>query len=88
MTNKSSYDLNQFGFDEKTEAIYLALLELGETTVSALVKKSGIKRTTVYAALEGLLAKGLLSLSKRKKRTLYIAEDPRLLLKQFVERKQ
>lgn len=84
----TSIDLSSFGFDRKDEVVYTALLELGEANISALVKKSGIKRTTVYAVVETLHQKGLIGISKKKKRTFYFAEDPRILKKQLGEKLQ
>lgn len=81
-------NLEILGFDEKETAVYLALLELGEVSVSALVEKSNIKRTTVYASIEILEKRGLVGRTKHKKRTLYFAEDPRLLSDQLDEKKE
>lgn len=84
----SSIDLASFGLDSKEEQIYLGLLELGEANLSELVRKSGIKRTTAYDSIDSLQKKGLIGLSKRKKRTVYFAEDPRVLERHIDEQKQ
>ncbi|MCL5010796.1 MAG: helix-turn-helix domain-containing protein, partial [Patescibacteria group bacterium] len=34
--------------------VYLALLELGKGTVSAIARKAGIQRTTCYTILDSL----------------------------------
>ena len=67
--------------------VYVELLELGETTVEQISRKSKIKRTTVYDVIESLKEKGLIGTTKRKKRTLYYAEDPRILENQLEEKK-
>lgn len=65
------------GFDEKEAKLYLALLELGEAGVQEIARKSGLKRTTVYHILEALKIRGIVSLAKKGKKTLFVAEDPR-----------
>ena len=81
-------DLEKLGLDEKESRVYLALLELGEGNVQHIAKKSGVKRTTVYDVIESLKEKGLLSLIARKKKTLYLAEDPRTIEQKLDEKKQ
>lgn len=77
----SKINLTSFGLNEKESAVYLALLELGEASISAIVTKSRVKRTTVYAALQSLHERGLASRFIKHKRTLYLAQDPRTLRK-------
>lgn len=78
--------LQDFGLTENEAKVYLANLELGEASVQALGHKSGVKRTTVYTTLEGLKEKGLLSQTKKGKKTLYLAESPETL-KTLAERR-
>lgn len=79
--NMAKINLTSFGLNDKENAVYLALLELGEASISAIVMKSGVKRTTVYASLQSLHERGLVSRFTKRKRTLYFAEDPRTLRK-------
>lgn len=74
------------GFSQKAAPLYLAALELGETTVKDLAKRAGIKRTTIYYLLEALKSWGALIETKRKKKTYYIAEKPATLLRLAKER--
>ncbi|MDO8589742.1 MAG: helix-turn-helix domain-containing protein [bacterium] len=83
----TSTDLQNIGLDGKESTAYLALLELGEATMGGLVKKSGLKRTTLYDTIESLKGKGLVSTAKRQKKIIYIAEDPRKILEQLDEKK-
>lgn len=83
-----SKDLQNFGLDEKEAKTYLAVLELGEGNIGRIVKKSGIKRTTLYDVIESLKKKGLLSMVRRDKRTVYLAEDPRVLEEGLEEKRQ
>ena len=53
MKNTLQKDLLEAGLSENEAGIYLAALELGETTVSRLSKKAGIKRLSAeYANLK------------------------------------
>lgn len=79
--------LQDAGLNETEAKIYLAALELGQTTVSRIARKSGIKRTTVYLSLENLKEKGLMSTIKIRGKANYYAEDPRNLERLVAERK-
>ena len=72
--------LKYVGLEEKESATYLALLEIGESTVISLSRKTGIKRPTTYFVLGSLEAKGLASRVIRKKQTLYIAQHPKKII--------
>jgi len=80
--------LKYAGLTETEAKIYLASLELGETSVSRIARKSNIKRTTVYLSLENLMHKGLISAMKKEGKTHYFAEDPRNLERIMSERKE
>lgn len=51
-------ELNISGNEAK---IYIACLELGPTTITKIARKAEVERTTVYATLERLREKGLVS---------------------------
>lgn len=72
--------LEDIGLTDKEARTYLALLELGPTTVVNIGKKSGIKRTTTYEILKGLLTKGLVTEQVFGKRRRFVAESPARLL--------
>ncbi len=80
--------LQDAGLNENEAKIYLAALELGQTSVSRIARKSGIKRTTVYLSLENLMQKGLMSAIKKDGKIHYYGEDPRNLERIMEERKQ
>ena len=79
--------MQELGLDEKEAEAYLALLELGEGSMGRLAEKSGIKRTTLYDIVDSLKRRGLLSMSRRGKRTVYVAEDPRILEEHLEEKR-
>ena len=50
--------LRNFGLNDKEARVYVALLELGQTTAYAIAERSGLKRPTVYVILDDLRQKG------------------------------
>jgi len=81
-------DLEVIGLDEAEASAYLALLELDEASIAQIAGKAKLKRPTTYLIVEALKEKGLVSMVKRKKKTLFLAEDPRKILDMLEERKQ
>jgi HTH-type transcriptional regulator, sugar sensing transcriptional regulator len=81
-------DLKNAGLDKSEAKVYLAALELGETNISRLAKKSGIKRTTTYLVVESLGEKGLMVSVKKKNKTFFYAEDPRKIDDIMMEKKK
>jgi sugar-specific transcriptional regulator TrmB len=79
-------ELENLGLDNKEVQVYLSLLEIGEASIAKISKKSGVKRTTVYNAIEALKEKGLVSSTVKRQSTLYIAEDPRKLEQELSEK--
>lgn len=80
-------ELKIAGLSENEAKVYLAALELGETSVYRLAKKSGVKRTTTYLAVENLKEKGLMSESIRDNATVCYAENPKKLTERLEEKK-
>ena len=71
--------LTQAGLTEKESLVYLALVELGETSVAAVAKKAGLKRPSVYVHLTDLEEKDLVHQVARGKKTFYVAAHPKTL---------
>ncbi|MBM3256648.1 MAG: hypothetical protein FJZ04_04255 [Candidatus Moranbacteria bacterium] len=71
--NKALY---QFGLTKKERLTYLALLEKGISSIQEISRLTGVNRVSVYAALDLLIRKGLVSATKKGKRTLFVAENP------------
>ena len=80
-------ELEEIGLNEKEASVYLASLELGETNISRLAKKSKIKRTTTYLIVDSLKEKGLVSEIRKKGKSLFYAEDPRSIEDMLEEKK-
>lgn len=68
--------LKQIGLNEKQAGIYLAALELGETTVKEIAKKAEIKRTTIYDLLDEMIESGLIKQTIKESRKKFIAASP------------
>ncbi|MBI4708813.1 MAG: hypothetical protein HY764_01255 [Candidatus Portnoybacteria bacterium] len=56
--------------------MYLASLELGQSTVQEIAKKAGINRPTSYFIIDGLIKKGLMSSFHKGKKQYFVAADP------------
>ncbi len=72
--------LVQLGLSEKEAKLYLLLLQIGSSPVSALAKRAAVKRVTVYSVLEGLVERGLVSYQNQAGGRRYNAYDPECLL--------
>lgn len=69
--------LKEIGLADKEARVYMAVLELGESTVLPIAKKSGFKRTYCYDILAGLVERNLVSFVVKNGRRRYKAEDPK-----------
>lgn len=77
--------LGRFGLNEKEQACYLALLPLGQTSLTPLARASGLPVTTVQSIMGRLADSGLVAVAKRKSRHVYEALDP-VVLRRLLER--
>jgi len=68
--------LSGFGFNQKDEQVYLALLEMGTSTLTPLSRKLRIPVTTVQSTLLRLQSKGVVMTTKRKSRSVFEAHEP------------
>ena len=72
--------LVQLDLSEKGAKLYLLLLQVGSSPVSALAKRAHMKRVTVYSVLEILVEQGLVSYEHFSIGRRYSAYDPECLL--------
>lgn len=75
--------LTENGFSPKEAALYLAVLEAGETTLASAAEKAHLKRSTVYSLAEEMRQRGLLAETKRRGITYISVLSPRLLIERF-----
>ena len=78
--------LRELGFSKNESRVYLALLEIGSSNVGRVAARSGVYRTNVYDALEGLVKKGLSSFVVKKGVKYFEAINPEALLEILRER--
>ncbi|HLD17620.1 MAG TPA: helix-turn-helix domain-containing protein [Patescibacteria group bacterium] len=71
--------LKAFGLGDTDAKIYLLSLQLGPSTVQELAKMNRLNRVTVHSAVERLIEKGFLFESRKGKRRLVVASDPKTL---------
>ena len=74
--SKLAIELQSIGLNDKQAKVYLALLFLGPSRVSAVAKQAELKRPTTYIIIGELLAMGLVSESQEGKLKMVIAEPP------------
>ena len=72
--------LEELGLTHNEARTYTALMEIGETTTGAIVKKTGLHRVLIYDALESLIKKGLASYVIKENIKYFQAADPHRLL--------
>ncbi|MES2225486.1 MAG: helix-turn-helix domain-containing protein [Patescibacteria group bacterium] len=75
-SQKLKESLTSLGLSQKEAAIYIALLELGRSTVSQISRKAAVNRATGYVILDSLITKGLVSISGKEPKQEYVAESP------------
>lgn len=79
--------LMELGLTENEAKVYIALLELDQTTTGSIIKKSGLYRVIVYDILDKLLEKGLVTYAIKKNIKHFQAENPDKILS-LLEEKQ
>ncbi|MFH1078411.1 MAG: helix-turn-helix domain-containing protein [Patescibacteria group bacterium] len=72
--------LMELGLSDKESNTYLAMLEIGPSSVQDIAKKAGVNRATAYVMLESLKRRGLMSSVERGKKNLFTPESPERLL--------
>ncbi len=72
--------LKNFGLSEKEISVYLALIELGPSSVREISSKSKVNRGTTYDILKSLIALGIVSYYNKESKQYFIAEEPEKLL--------
>ena len=79
--------LKNFGLSEKEVAVYLALIELGASSVRTISEKAKVNRGTTYDILKSLINMGIVSYFNKKSKQYFIAEQPETLLA-VIDKKQ
>ncbi len=76
MENSLNTYLEELGLSDKEVSLYLASLELGESYILPIARKTGIPRTSAVYLLEKLRDRGLITILKKGARHIYIPTAP------------
>jgi len=68
--------------------VYMELLDIGSSTAGPVVKSLGLHRATVYAVLQRLIGRGLVSYVTREGRRYFAAKDPEGILDMVKEKEE
>ena len=79
--------LKDLGLTEAESKVYIALLELGNSTTGKILEKSKISSSKIYLILDKLNSKGLVSEILKNNVKNYEAKDPNRLL-DYLEKKE
>src|SRR3989344_531160 len=72
--------LEDIGMTQGEIKVYLALLELGETTAGFIKKRTKMQNSVVHLCIGNLIDKGLINYVEKGKRRFYTATEPDKLL--------
>ncbi|MDP7182141.1 MAG: helix-turn-helix domain-containing protein [Candidatus Woesearchaeota archaeon] len=79
--------LEQLGLSKREAKAYLALLELGTSTIGSIVKKTDIPSSKIYEVLDRLIEKSLVSYVTIKHTKHFQAAEPEKIVHYYDERK-
>lgn len=68
--------LRDIGLGDNEAKVYIAMLELGPSTVLQIAGKAGINRPTTYVQIEALKQRGLIEHMTKGKKVLLMAKEP------------
>src|SRR5207247_1977045 len=80
--------LKNFGLSEKEISVYLALIELGPSSVREISAKSKVNRGTSYDILKSLIALGVVSYYNKESKQYFIDEEPEKILSAIDQKKE
>lgn len=78
-TQRITAILKQFDCNSRETQIYMHSLAVGQVSVQQLAKQLNQNRVTVHGAVDQLIEKGLLFETRKGKRRLIAAEEPKVL---------
>ena len=83
-----NHTLLELGFDQKEIQVYLAMLKIGEASVTKISQETGIERTLIYYIIDKLMNKGMASFKLRNNVKYYTATSPEKILEDAKEREK
>lgn len=87
MATKEYYELLKVGLTDGESKVYLALSELGSSTVGPIVKKAKVAYSNIYDILNRLIEKGIVSSVIKSKTKYFQAATPSNLL-DYLEKRE
>lgn len=75
--------LERIGFTGEESAVYTALLELGPSSITEIIKKAKLHRPKAYKVVSSLMDKDLVRIMPKGKSKLYVAESPEKIERLF-----
>lgn len=79
--------LKKLGFTANEMSVYLCLIKKGRLRAGEVIQESRLQRSVVYAALQKLLERELVSKTSERGVALYVAADPDALVYEAEQRK-
>ncbi len=79
-------ELTNLGLTAEEAKVYLSVVELGGSFVSAIARRAKVNRSTCYHTLDNLIKKGLISSYKKGKVLHFTAESPDRFMQMAEER--
>lgn len=80
--------LRNFGLSDKETSVYLALIELGPSSVRTIAAKADINRGTTYDILKSLITDGLATYFHKQTKQFFVAEPPEKMLRALEDREE
>lgn len=72
--------IQNLNLSENEGRVYFAALELGQSTIQDIARKSGVKRTSIYNFIDGMKARGFITQTRKKDREYFSALHPKQLM--------
>jgi len=80
--------ITKAGLTQGESKVYLALLDIGISSIGPVIKKSGVARSFAYNIIDKLIEKGLVSYILKNKNKFYQAAEPSRIIDYLEEEKQ
>ncbi len=80
MIDELKGSLRELGLGQKEADVYLAMLQLGPSSVQEIAEAAAINRSTAYLMIEELQKHGLASTFEKGKKLMFAAENPQRLV--------
>lgn len=81
-------ELKLLGLNDADIKVFLAALELGESSASEIAKKAEVPRASIYDVLERLKKKGLISYISKDFKKYFNAADPKTIVENLEYKKK